>query len=59
MENNEMPIGFGMALAMNPEAMEKFDSLTENKKAEILNGTHSASSKAEMKQYVEKIISSY
>ena len=59
MENNEMPIGFGMALAMNPEAMEKFASLPENKKAEIINGTHSVSSKAEMKQYVEKIISSY
>lgn len=22
MENNEMPVGFGMALAMNPKAME-------------------------------------
>ena len=52
-----MPIGFGMALAMNPEAMQKFTSLPENKKQEIINGTHSVSSKAEMKQYVEDILS--
>ncbi|MGN0552635.1 MAG: hypothetical protein ACI4I1_04580 [Oscillospiraceae bacterium] len=57
MEKNEMPIGFGMALAMNPEAMEKFASLPESKKSEIINGTHAVSSKAEMKQYVERIIS--
>ncbi|MGN1135540.1 MAG: hypothetical protein ACI4SF_04905 [Oscillospiraceae bacterium] len=59
MENYEMPVGFGMALAMNPKAMEKFTLLPESKKQEIINGTHSVSSKAEMRQYVEKIISSY
>ncbi len=59
MENYEMPVGLGMALSMNPEAMQKFASLPENKKQEIINGTHSVSSKKEMKQYVEKIISSY
>ncbi|MGN0675425.1 MAG: hypothetical protein ACI4KG_06720 [Oscillospiraceae bacterium] len=59
MENHEMPVGFGMALAMNPEAMEKFASLPENKKQEIISGTHSVSSKSEMRQYVEKIISLY
>ncbi|MGN0665279.1 MAG: hypothetical protein ACI4KF_02000 [Huintestinicola sp.] len=59
MENYEMPIGFGMALAMNPEAMQKFASLPENKKQEIINGTHSVSSKTEMQQYVEKLLSMY
>lgn len=57
MENYEMPIGFGMALAMNPEAMQKFASLPESKKQEIISGTHSVSSKAEMQQYVEKLLS--
>ncbi|MCX4257143.1 MAG: hypothetical protein OSJ54_09460 [Oscillospiraceae bacterium] len=56
MENNEMPVGFGMALAMNPKAMEKFASLPQNEKQKIINGTHNVSSKSEMKQYVEKII---
>ena len=40
MENNEMPVGFGMALAMNPKAMEKFASLPQNEKQKIINGTH-------------------
>lgn len=59
MENYEMPIGFGMALAMNPEAMEKFAALPENKKQKIIRDTHSVNSKTEMRQYVENIISSY
>lgn len=59
MDNKEMPIAFGMALAMNPKAMEKFVVLPENVKQEIISGTHSVSSKAEMREYVEKILSSY
>lgn len=59
MENYEMPIGLGMALAMNPEAMQKFASLPESKKREIINVTHSVSSKAQMRQYVDNIISLY
>lgn len=55
MTNNEMPVGFGMALAMNPTAMEKFSALPQNEKQKIINGTHNVSSKAEMKQYVENI----
>ena len=54
-----MPIGFGMALAQRPEAMEKFASLNEAKKQEIIDGTHSISSKKEMQQYVEKFISEF
>lgn len=46
-----------MALAMNPEAMQKFSSLPENKKQEIINGTHSVSSKKEMQHYVENLLS--
>lgn len=59
MEKNEMPIGLGMALAMNPEAMQKFASLSETKKQEIINGTHTISSKTEMREYVENIKSAY
>lgn len=56
MENQELPIGLGMALAMNPVAMEKFAALPESKKQEIINGTHAVSSKAEMHRYVEYIL---
>lgn len=59
MENIEMPVGLGMALAMNPDAMQKFASLPETKKQEIINGTHTVSSKEEMRQYVENIKTVY
>lgn len=59
MEKNEIPIGFGITLAMNPEAMEKFASLPKNEKQKIINGTHNVSSKAEMKQYVENIAAGF
>lgn len=59
MEQYEMPMGFGMALARNPEAMQKFASLSENTKQAIISGTHSVSSKEEMRQYVANIVSAY
>lgn len=46
-----------MALAQNPEAMQRFSNLTESKKQEIIQGTHAIKSKAEMKQYVKSMIS--
>ena len=55
MKRDEMPVGFSMALAQNPEAMQKFAMLDENKKQEIINGTHSVNSKQEMHEYVNKI----
>lgn len=57
MEKHEMPLGFGMALAQNPEAMQKFAMLSEDKKQEIIVGTHSVKSKEEMHQYVNNLVS--
>ena len=59
MEKTEMPVGLGMALAMNPEAMQKFSSLTEKQKKEVINGTHAIISWKEMQQYVQNIITAY
>lgn len=59
MEKTEMPVGLGMALAMNPEAMLKFSSLTEAQKHEVINGTHTIASRKEMQQYVQNIITAY
>lgn len=56
MHRNEIPLGLSMALAQNPEAMDKFAMLSEEKKKEIINGTHSVRSKQEMREYVNKII---
>ncbi len=55
MKREEMPIGFSMALAQNPDAMQKFAMLDENKKQEVINGTHSIKSKQEMHEYVNKL----
>lgn len=59
MNNIEMPVGLGMALAMNPEAMERFSSLSEQQKQQVINGTHAVKSRREMQQYVQNIIKSY
>ena len=59
MNNFEMPVGLGMALAMNPKAMEKFSSLAVKEKSDIVNGTHAIRSRKEMQKYVSNIINSY
>lgn len=51
----QLPLGFGMALAQNPGAMEKFAALSEGEKQSILDGTHAIQSKEEMQQYVNRI----
>lgn len=57
MKPQEMPIGFSMALAMNPQAMEKFALLSEEKKQEIIVGTHTVHSRDEMHRYVSGLVS--
>ena len=59
MNKFDMPVGLGMALAMNPEAMQKFATLTDRQKWEVVSGTHAVESKSEMKKYVENIITAY
>ena len=56
MNRDEMPIGFSMAHAMNPEAMQKFPLLSEDKKQQIIEGTHSVKSKDEMTRFVNNIV---
>lgn len=55
MERGEMPVGFAMALAQNPKAMEKFARLTEAEKQNIIAGTHFVNSREEMQKYVNKL----
>ncbi len=57
MERSEMPVGFAMTLAMNPEAMKKFAILSEEQKQEIIAGTHAVKSSDEMYQYVNNLVS--
>ena len=57
MTKDEMPVGFAMALAMNPEAMQKFATLSEQQKQQIIAGTHSIKSRDEMHRYVNDLAS--
>ncbi len=55
MDFYKVPIGFGMALAMNHSAMEAYAAMTEGQKQAILNKAHNARSEKEMHQIVESI----
>lgn len=59
MYQNELPVGFGMALAMDTEAMNKFASLSEEQKQEIIAAAHSVNSKTEMQMLVDNIKSKF
>lgn len=56
MEQQELPMGFGMALAQHPEAMQRFAALPETEQQAIIDGTHAVRSKQEMQAYVERLI---
>lgn len=55
MSNIELPLGFGMALAQNSAAMERFAMMSEDEKRSVISGTHQVKSKAEMHRYVEQL----
>lgn len=57
MKHEDMPVGFAMSLAMNPQAMQKFATLSEDKKQEIISGTQSVKSREEMRRYVDSLVS--
>ena len=56
MTKDEMPVGFAMALAMNPEAMQKFGTLSEEQKQQIIARTHAVKSRDEMRHYVDSLV---
>ena len=52
----ELPLGFGMALAQNPRAMAYFSKQSKEKQEEILSHTHSIRSRSEMHAYVQSLV---
>lgn len=52
MENNLLPLGFGMALAQNEAAMKRFESLTEPEKLSVIERTRQVRSREEMLRLV-------
>lgn len=52
---SEVPIGFGMALAQNLDAMNRFANLDKEKQQEVINKTTGIHSKQEMQQFVSSL----
>ena len=55
MDYYNIPIGFGMALAMNPPALNAYSAMTEAEKAALIEKAHHARSEQEMHEIVEGI----
>ena len=48
MDFYELPLGFGMALSMNPSALCIYSAMTEEQKQAVLDKVRSAGSQQEM-----------
>jgi len=55
MDFYKVPIGFGMALAQNFDAMAAYAAMTDDQKQAILNKAHNARSEKEMHPIVTSI----
>ena len=56
MDFYKVPIGFGMALAMNQPAMNAYAAMTQEQKQAILSKAHNARSEKEMHQIVDSLV---
>lgn len=59
MDFYKVPIGFGMALAMNQPAMNAYAAMTEEQKQVILQNAHNARSEKEMHDIVNSLAKPY
>ncbi len=55
MDFYKVPIGFGMALAMNQPAMNAYAAMTEDQKEAIVNKAHAVRSEREMHDLVASL----
>lgn len=51
----QVPIGFGMALARNPQALNAYSAMTKEQQQAILNQAHNARSEQEMNRIVNNL----
>ena len=56
--NEGVPLGFGMALAMQPGGMEAFAALTESEKQVYIERARNIKSKREMGSLVQQLTNS-
>ncbi len=55
MDFSGIPLGFGMALAMNPPAFNAYSNLTQEEKDALIERARHASSEEEMHEIVSKL----
>ena len=58
MDFYKVPIGFGMALAMNQPAMDAYAAMTEQQKQTVINKAHNVHSEKEMHNLVASLANS-
>ena len=58
MDFYRVPIGFGMALAMNQPAMDAYAAMTEQQKQTVINKAHNVHSEKEMHNLVASLANS-
>ena len=56
LNDREIPVGFGMALAQSIDALNAFSHLDEGARNRVLARTRNAQSKAEMQQIVDDLL---
>lgn len=55
MDNNQLPIGLGLSLAMNQKAMDRFSGMTEAEKERTIAKSRGVRSKREMDRIVSSL----
>lgn len=54
-EGGELPIGFGLNLSTNAEAMKVFSNMTDQEKQRIVEESKHQHSKSDMERFVNKL----
>lgn len=54
-ENEELPIGFTMELALHSDILNQFAQLPKTEQESVIDAARNIHSKNEMRQYVESI----
>ena len=57
MDKLELPLGFGMALAQNEAAMQRFEAMTTAEKEAVIRKTRDVTSRREMQALVNSLLS--
>lgn len=55
-DQGELPVGFGMSLALDMKAMSNFSALTDSKKEELVNYIKNSTTGYEAKERIVEVV---